>query len=213
MARRWAGGNGLRADLSGGGDLEPGAAGDSFEIDGGAIVLAPRPLGATPGNTPDSTPDDSSTDGSGGASGGSPAGPSGGGPVLITHVLTAPVLTAPVLTMPVLTMPTGGFVPVSLKCRRAVQGKIAWNYSGNKSWGTANLERLCRGAATSEEPARCFNRAMHGGINWGGGTRWQLKNALDLCEGSTNATATISCFQGELQNTGSWKKATETCGK
>ena len=111
------------------------------------------------------------------------------------------------------TGPTGGFTADDSTCRRAVQGKIAWNYSGSKSWAATNIDRLCRGATDSEEPARCFDRVMHGGVNWGLGTQWQWKNAIDLCEGSTNATATINCFKARLSDGGGWQKAITSCGK
>ncbi len=98
----------------------------------------------------------------------------------------------------------------SERCTRAVQGKIAWNYEGNTSWADANLQRLCRGA-TSAEPAKCFERVMHGGINWGGSTRWQWRNAIDLCEGSTDAGRTVRCFQEKIAKGHDWQQATAAC--
>jgi hypothetical protein len=200
--RRWSGAGGLRADLGAGDGSETGAPG-AGESSGEVIVIVPRPLGNTPSNTPGDDSGSSFSNSSGGTSGGttsgSTSGTSGGGTTSGGGL--------------VLTAPTGGFIPASTTCSRAVQGKIAWNYSGAKTWGTANVARLCKGAMTSEQPARCFERVMHGGINWGGGTRWQFENALDLCEGSTNASATVSCFQGELGANGTWRKAIDTCGK
>ncbi len=98
-------------------------------------------------------------------------------------------------------------------CAAQVQGKIAWDYKGSKRWRQDNIDRLCRGAERSTEPARCFNKVMHGGVNWGGGTRWQWKNAIDLCESSTNADATIGCFQRKIKKGKSWKAAIKTCGR
>jgi len=94
-------------------------------------------------------------------------------------------------------------------CHDAVQGQIAWDYNGNTSWGRGNLERLCSGAETSVQPAKCFDQVMHRGVNWGSGTNWQWANALDLCEGTTDASATISCFEREKRN--GWQDAIETC--
>ncbi len=96
-------------------------------------------------------------------------------------------------------------------CAAQVQGKIAWDYKGSKHWKQSNIDRLCFGAEHSTEPARCFNKVMHGGVNWGGGTRWQWQNAIDLCEASTNADATIGCFQREIKKGKSWKSAIKTC--
>ncbi len=100
---------------------------------------------------------------------------------------------------------------VATKCANAVQGKIAWDYKKNKRWAASNVKRLCKGAENSIEPASCFNRVMHGRINWGGSTRWQWGNVLDLCEGSKNSTATISCFQKLIKRRVSWKTAISKC--
>jgi len=98
-------------------------------------------------------------------------------------------------------------------CANQVQGKIAWDYKGHKIWGPNNIDRLCEGAEQSVEPAVCFNRVMHGGINWGGGTFWNWKNALDLCEGTRSAESTIGCFQGEIQKQRPWSNAIRTCNR
>jgi len=82
-------------------------------------------------------------------------------------------------------------------CAQSVQGRIEWDYSGSRTWAPGNVERLCSGAA-DDQPARCFDRVMHGGINWGGGVRWEWPNAIDLCEGAKNADLTIGCFQRSI---------------
>lgn len=97
-------------------------------------------------------------------------------------------------------------------CAAQVQGKISWDYNGNKQWSQNNINRLCDRAENSPEPARCFNKVMHGGINWGGGTQWQWKNAIDLCEGSTNANRTTRCFQREIKKGKAWQAVIQTCG-
>lgn len=100
--------------------------------------------------------------------------------------------------------------PRTLSCSESVQGRIAWNYSGNTNWVPANLVRLCRGAAHAE-PARCFERVMHGGVSWGGGTQWSWENAIDLCEGSQNAERTVSCFQSQMAQGRPWSQAIAAC--
>ncbi|NOR68740.1 MAG: hypothetical protein GQ532_03435 [Methylomarinum sp.] len=99
------------------------------------------------------------------------------------------------------------------KCIAQVENKISWDYKGNKRWGAKNLSRLCRGEEGSIEPASCFDKVMHGGINWGGGTQWKWQNAINLCEGVTNANATIRCFQGEIKRGKIWQNAITTCEK
>jgi len=96
-------------------------------------------------------------------------------------------------------------------CSQFVQGKIAWDYKGHKQWNQSNINNLCRGAERSREPAACFNRVMHGGVNYGGGTRWKWKNAIDLCKGSQNARATISCFENRIKRRSSWQSAIRSC--
>lgn len=102
---------------------------------------------------------------------------------------------------------------VVVRCADRVQGKIAWNYQGTKRWGAPNIARLCRGAENSAEPARCFQRVMHGGINWGGGTKWEWKNAVDLCEGTQNAGTTVGCFQSRISAGRNWKQSIASCNR
>jgi len=98
-------------------------------------------------------------------------------------------------------------------CARAVQGKIAWNYDGNTRWQGSNIRDLCAGARNSREPARCFQRVMHGGVDYGGGTRWNWENARDLCKGTRNADGRIKCFTGQITVGTPWKRAIEICAR
>lgn len=98
-------------------------------------------------------------------------------------------------------------------CASYIQGKIAWDYKGNKHWAQSNINNLCREAEASRQPGACFNRVMHGGVNWGGGTKWRWPNALNLCQGSTNASSTISCFKREISKKRSWRQAIAACKK
>ena len=83
----------------------------------------------------------------------------------------------------------------SAACYEAVQGKIAWDYKGNKTWNLVNVRRLCAGSLHPLEPGRCFNQVMFGSVYRGDGTRWRWDTALELCRGTGDADATISCFQ------------------
>jgi TIR domain/PASTA domain len=95
-------------------------------------------------------------------------------------------------------------------CEQAVQGKIDWDYSGTRTWDPLNVRRLCRGAV-DDQPARCFDRVMHGGIDWGGGTRWESQGAMALCEGTRNADTTIACFQRYISQRRSMREAIAAC--
>lgn len=101
----------------------------------------------------------------------------------------------------------------SASCAQAAQGKVAWDYKGNKTWPPADIERLCKGAEQSDQPARCFKKVMHGGISWGGGTQWNWRNAIDLCEGSSNAESTLSCFTSAVKKGSTWQEAIKACGR
>ncbi|MFP3944286.1 MAG: hypothetical protein ACLFWF_10350 [Alphaproteobacteria bacterium] len=98
------------------------------------------------------------------------------------------------------------------RCASALQGKVAWNYSGDKRWSPEKIARLCKGAENSAQPARCFRKVMHGGVNWGGGTRWQFRNAAGLCRGAKNADARISCFRKKVAGRTGWRQAIRECG-
>lgn len=95
-------------------------------------------------------------------------------------------------------------------CREALQGRVAWNSNGDTRWAEANIDQLCRGGVR-DEPARCFERLMRGGVNWGGGTKWEWENASELCHASQNAQATISCFEGQIRAKIAWKSAILAC--
>lgn len=83
-----------------------------------------------------------------------------------------------------------------LECFSHVQGRIAWDYTGQTQWVPTNVQNLCRGTRVATEPGRCFHRAMHeGGRGIGiGGMPWQWGPALELCQGTNNANRTIRCF-------------------
>ncbi|MGH9461909.1 MAG: PASTA domain-containing protein [Vicinamibacteria bacterium] len=99
------------------------------------------------------------------------------------------------------------------RCYELVQGEIAWDYKGNKDWDPANVMRLCQGTSRAAEPGLCFERVMHGGIDWGGGTQWEWTNALDLCQGTNDATGTVDCFEGEIGRGRGWPEAIRACSK
>ena len=96
-------------------------------------------------------------------------------------------------------------------CMQSAQGKVAWDYQGNKSWAQNNLKELCAGTQHPREPVRCFHTVMHRNVSWGASTRWEWKNALDLCAGTSNGNATVYCFKGGLSSGQTWQQAIKTC--
>lgn len=101
----------------------------------------------------------------------------------------------------------------SLACHDAVQGEIAWDYRGSTRWAEGNVERLCEGAEESTEPAVCFQRAMHGGLERGEGTEWHWQQAMDLCAGTRDAEATLSCYRDRTRSGLGWRESIEVCAR
>lgn len=102
------------------------------------------------------------------------------------HVILGPVADA---------APAPGATVSSRVCFDAVQDNIAWDYAGSRRWSVANISRLCAGNEASTEPAQCFDRAMHGGIEHGAGTQWRWQDAIELCAGSVNHMMSVGCFE------------------
>lgn len=97
-----------------------------------------------------------------------------------------------------------------LSCRDAVQGRIAWDYSGSTQWNDGNIAALC-GNVASAEPAVCFEKVMHGGVEWAAGqSQWGWSNALALCAGTTDSAARVQCFSGRVMSDG-WESAIAFC--
>jgi hypothetical protein len=71
--------------------------------------------------------------------------------------------------------------------------------------------RLCHGAETSVEPARCFDELMRGKISWGTGNTWTAANALMLCAGTRNARQTLDCFATSIAANETWASAINNC--
>lgn len=95
-------------------------------------------------------------------------------------------------------------------CASAVQGKVAWNYTGNVQWNASNLDALCGNVETTE-PATCFERVMHQGIEVAPGQeKWDWSQALNLCASTTDADARIECFSERMPELG-WVAATVAC--
>lgn len=96
-------------------------------------------------------------------------------------------------------------------CAAAVQGKVPFGRKGSSTWAEGSLTRLCQGAETSLEPARCFEELMRGKVSWGGGTVWMTQNALALCGGARNARRTLDCFAAQVAAEEPWPAAIRRC--
>ena len=99
--------------------------------------------------------------------------------------------------------------PVEATCHQIVQGKVAWDYEGNKLWAPGNLTSLCRGTFALTVLGRCFQRVMHRDVSWGGSTKRQWENATALCAGSNDGKMTVQCIQDQLRKGTNWQPATK----
>jgi uncharacterized glyoxalase superfamily protein PhnB len=109
-------------------------------------------------------------------------------------------------------VPDGGEpVAESSPCVQALQGKVASRPRAPATWTVANLSRLCRGAESSVEPAKCFEEIMSGKVEWGAGTAWATANAVALCSGTRSARRTLDCFKGEISSSRTWQAAIQQC--
>ena len=113
---------------------------------------------------------------------------------------------------PASTKPTAETATGSTACFDAVQGKVAWDYSGSTSWSSANVRATVQGAESSPEPANCFQQVMHDGVDWGGGTQW-IGTTHSIYESSLDADATIQCFEAAISGGTDWVEAIAACGK
>lgn len=52
------------------------------------------------------------------------------------------------------------------QCMSAVQGKVAWDQAGNKSWGTDNLRNLCQGTTNPSATIACFQTQIQTHNSW-----------------------------------------------
>lgn len=80
-------------------------------------------------------------------------------------------------------------------CYDAIQEKIAYDYQGNTAWSPINIDTLCEGVETTQEPATCFDLAMHGGVlNRDRSPTWNWQEASRLCSRTSSYERTILCF-------------------
>ncbi len=143
--------------------------------------------------------------------------------IMISVELQRKVANSTVFTSPaigeVILQPIRGAVlrtqaSIEAECAKLVQGKMAWDYEGNKRWSDANIKRLCKGTSNASQPPRCFDRAMHGGRhNMGKAAGWTWSTALDLCEGTSDAARTLACFEGRIGRGSDQQAAIKACSK
>lgn len=117
--------------------------------------------------------------------------------------------TEPVIPKPVADSDT----PAERACFDRVQGKIAWNTAGAKTWNPRNIKKLCDGATNPSAPPGCFYTAMFRGAQWGQRREHSMNwmRATQLCAKTSNAATPISCLKGRLAANYSLQSAINAC--
>src|SRR4051794_1029842 len=52
------------------------------------------------------------------------------------------------------------------QCYDAVQGKVAYDQAGHKSWSAANVRKLCEGTTDTSYTISCFQKQINNHDNW-----------------------------------------------
>ncbi|MFN7947799.1 MAG: C1 family peptidase [Blastocatellia bacterium] len=52
------------------------------------------------------------------------------------------------------------------QCYEAVQGKVAWNQEGNKTWSEGNVRNLCQGTTNPSATISCFQNEIRSHNDW-----------------------------------------------
>lgn len=74
---------------------------------------------------------------------------------------------------------------IEQQCYDAIQGKVAWNRNGNKSWGEAEVKELCRGTTDTAATIACFQEEIQKHNEW--------RRGIDACKvGATTPRATAT---------------------
>jgi len=98
-------------------------------------------------------------------------------------------------------------------CFDLVQGKVAWNQSGSKSWSPNNINRLCAGTVKAAEPVNCFKYVMFSGSQWGQTSAHNVtwSEATNLCAGTSDANSVTTCFKNKIKAGQSLGSAIAAC--
>lgn len=88
----------------------------------------------------------------------------------VTSVLMRAVFAASFLLIIHSTANAQAYTPQEQTCYNLVQGKVAWNTTGNTSWSDGNVRDLCTGTTDAAATVSCF-RAKMPGLGWSEATK------------------------------------------
>lgn len=75
-------------------------------------------------------------------------------------------------------------------CHNLVQGKVAYDKAGNKTWSEGNVRRLCKNTTSPVRTVDCFNLRIANYNDW--------KRGLDECSGELNGKWIVYGDDGKL---------------
>lgn len=78
--------------------------------------------------------------------------------------------------------PSNSNLSLEQQCYNAVQGKVAWSKGGSKTWGAANVQKLCKGTTNPDATIACFKREIEIHNSWSKG--------VDACKANTTVAKT-----------------------
>ena len=86
----------------------------------------------------------------------------------------------------------GASARLEQQCYNAVQGKVAYNRSGSKTWGASNVRKLCKGTTSPANTIACFKREIQSHNSWSRGVEACKSNPTVKKVGLANNTAATS---------------------
>src|SRR5690242_267994 len=58
------------------------------------------------------------------------------------------------------------YTPEEQNCYSLVQGKVAYDQAGSKTWNEANVRNLCQGTTNATQTIKCFSTKISAGVAW-----------------------------------------------
>ena len=94
--------------------------------------------------------------------------------------------------------------PLEQQCMNAVQGKVAWNQTGNTTWGADNLRNLCQGTTNPSAMITCFQAQIQTHNSW--------EKGIAACKGKPSSPGELvrasfdsNPFVADSTKAGEWK--------
>lgn len=58
------------------------------------------------------------------------------------------------------------YTPEEQNCFNMVQGKVAYDKAGNRTWSESNIRNLCKGTTNATQTIDCFSSKIAAGVDW-----------------------------------------------